>query len=148
MVFSAFIFSVNILCKDKNIYGVGLETEEKKAVANIMTLFSTESAYRMKNSKYVTLDELASDDSWYIDTSFAGGQKDGYIFNINVDNRRDIFFIIAEPVDTAENHTFYIDERGILCKSYDVNTQAPIRHATSVCPAHFRETNLQTEFGS
>jgi hypothetical protein len=137
------IFSGAAFCE--NLYKGRSYRGTSNAASDILTIYAAEGGYKAINFRYATLEELTSSEQPFLPRDFAGGEKDGYIFQITIDNRHDTFYITAEPRDLMEKYSFYVDERGILCKSYKVNTPVPLRHATALCPPHFKETNLQTE---
>lgn len=121
-----------------NLLRARLSAQEAAAAAAAHTVAAAEIQYRATNPGYAALAILGSANPPYIDTTLAGGSKQGYTFTVVTDNTNGTF--AARAVNTAgQGHSFYIDEDGILCRSTGVGTAAAAHEGTNACPSGYAE---------
>lgn len=113
--------------------------QESAAAATMRTIAAAEISYRATNPEYASLNQLGSEIPPYIDATLASGNKYGYAFAVATSGANN-FYVVAIP-ESSVNHTFYIDEDGILCKSNDTRASAPSEHVDIGCPVGFSEKN-------
>lgn len=115
-----------------------VSAQEAAAAAAAHTVAAAEIQYRATNPGYATLAVLGAANPPYIDTTLAGGSKQGYTFTAAIDNTNGTF--AARAVHAAgQAHSFYIDEDGILCRSNAVGAAAAAHEGTNACPASYTE---------
>jgi prepilin-type N-terminal cleavage/methylation domain-containing protein len=121
-----------------NLLRARVSANEASAAAALHTVCAAEIQWRATNATYATLAQLGAANPPYIDSTLAGGVKQGYNFSA-VPNAGADFYATAAPQVLAAAHTFYIDEDGILCRSNATGTAAPAAHTGAGCPAGFTE---------
>ena len=112
--------------------------QEAAASASLQTIAAAQIQYKANTSNYASLLELGGTNPPYIDLSLAQGTKQGYEFYFTTDNQS-YFYVTAVPENPMENHTLYIDDDEILCRSEKVNTPASTSYVKKGCPAGFLE---------
>ncbi|MBN3040672.1 MAG: prepilin-type N-terminal cleavage/methylation domain-containing protein [Candidatus Omnitrophica bacterium] len=121
-----------------NLLRARSNANESNAAAAMHTLVAAQVAYRATHSNYATLASLDDDDPPYIDSTLAGGNKQGYTFATGGVTPAQ-FYATAIPQTLTQGHSFYVDEDGVLCRSNSTNTGAETSHTGSGCPSNYGE---------
>ena len=121
-----------------NLLRARLSAQESAAAAALHTVAAAEIQYRATNPGYAALATLGSATPPYIDTTLAGGSKQGYTFTIVADNTNETFAARAVHAN-SQGHSFYIDEDGILCRSTAAGTAAAAHEGANACPSGYAE---------
>jgi prepilin-type N-terminal cleavage/methylation domain-containing protein len=124
-----------------NLLRSRISAQEAAAAAALHTVAAAEVQYRATHPNYVALANLDDDNPPYIDSTLAGGTKQGYSFAASpiTGSEGSQFIATAAPQTLTQAHTFYIDEDGVLCRSNATNTAAPTTHTDTGCPSGFSE---------
>ena len=100
---------------------------EAAAVASLRTLSTAEESYRAAQNPptYGTMALLGSATPAYIDSTLAGGAKQGYNFAMTAGPTTNVYTITATPqvVGQTGTRTFRVDQTGVV---FDVTNNAPI----------------------
>jgi prepilin-type N-terminal cleavage/methylation domain-containing protein len=124
-----------------NLLRARVSAQEAAAAAALHTIAAAEVQFRATHANYSALANLDDDTPPYIDSTLAGGSKQGYNFAATpvTGSEGSEFYATAAPATLTQAHTFYIDEDGVLCRSNATNTAAPTAHTGSGCPSGFAE---------
>ena len=123
-----------------NLLRARISAQEAAAAAALHTLVTAETQWRASHTSYAALTALTSETPPYIDSTLAGGSKQGYTFTVGGISGT-AFFAGAAP-QGGNARGYYIDEAGVLCRSNAVvAANATVVHAVAPanCPAGYSE---------
>ncbi len=122
-----------------NLLRARISAQESATAAAMQTIVSAEISYRAAHSSYASLNTLANEVPPYIDQQLGSGSRDGYNFSLK-DFSDSGFYVVATPIENQYvGRTFYIDEKGVLCRTDSHETQSVSGRQTEGCPAGFSE---------
>jgi prepilin-type N-terminal cleavage/methylation domain-containing protein len=124
-----------------NLLRARISAQESAAASAVKTVVAAQIQYRASHPSYAALTDLDADNPPYIDSTLAGGTKQGYLFVSDkvTDSEASEFIITGAPQTISQAHTFYSDEDGVLCRSTATSTAAPTAHTGASCPSGFAE---------
>lgn len=120
--------------------------EESRAASNIFTIALAQMQWKTINGAFATLANLASGSPSYVDSSFSDGQKQGYSYNVTVVGESGNQFYACAVHQIGGAHSFYVDERGTICRSTNAGQSCPASHMSGACTGLW--AGLQESTGS
>jgi len=122
-----------------NLLRARLSAQEAAAAAALHTIGSSETQWRATHPSYAALGSLDDETPPYIDSTLAGGTKQGYVFATGGVSGTE-FYATAVP-ESSNARGYYLDESGVLCRSDAVTGGAVGSHKTagSPCPPNYTE---------
>jgi hypothetical protein len=110
---------------------------ENVAGSALYTIVSAQYTYFLNNGRFATLEELGEGKLPYIDKELAAGKKMGYRYDLDLND--ETFYATARPETSANGLEagFYIDERGLLCKSYNSEADSVKGRSLGSCPSGY-----------
>jgi len=119
---------------------VNREAQESAAASAMRSIYTAEVSHKLTHATYITLDQFNAFGSSYIDSSLACAQptcfRYDYAFNVAVVSAES-FFVTAQPKKASLVHAYYIDEKGVLCRSQAPGPAEVTAHADFGCPVGF-----------
>jgi prepilin-type N-terminal cleavage/methylation domain-containing protein len=121
-----------------NLLRSRISAQEAAAAGAMHTLVAAETQWRATHSAYANLGDLDSETPPYIDSSLAGGTKQGYSFAITVDSTNDNFFATAVP-QSSNAHCFYVDEDGVVFRSNSATCNTAVSSHEATAPSGYSQ---------
>lgn len=123
-----------------NLLRARISAQEAAAAAALHTITTAQIQWRASHSTYANLGQLDDETPPYIDSTLAGGAKQGYTFAAApVPGQEGNEFVASAVAQGSNARAYYIDEDGVLCRSDAVTGTAVTAHTGAGCPGGYTE---------